>query len=557
MQGLLARGYGTLPFAAFLLLRSRRPPAAARPARGSWAGRLTTAAARGPPTLAINCRAHRGRASQRSPADGAARAASPNSSRRHGDRLSQPAARRRRRRRPAATGRGVARPPTRCTSCCCCTPDTASAGDAAATSSPATAASAGLRLVHRLDDQRADADRSTSGSTTASRSPSIEGLGSTPATAPRWSTAGEFVLGYANEYGQLTERPLLPPSADPRGLLPRDSEGPGLPTSAATAPTSSSGSLRQDVDAFRAFIDKATRDAAGRPDPAQAASSWPRRWSGAGRAVHRWCCRRSATTRAGRRNDFGYHAARPAGPAPARSAHTSGARNPRDSLEPRPGTRGSLAINRRHRLLRRGRGYGSPTLGRAVRSALHLPQRQPGPAVRVRAAHLGQQPGVQRAVRRDRPAGRPTQLQAQRTFTTPRRPVRRRYTGLPQFVHVRGGAYFFLPGIRALRYLASATTARPRARRRPPDMSRSTAHVEQQGTAESPAATTTRRSGGSSTRSPVASIARSGWDRLPKPLGLGVLVGLRDTLRRHNLHDTEPAARRPTGRRCRRRPRST
>jgi hypothetical protein len=29
-----------------------------------------------------------------------------------------------------------------------------------------------------------------------------------------------------------------------------------------------------------------------------------------------------------------------------------------------------------------------------------------------------------------------------------------RLSGLPQFVTVRGGAYFFLPGIRALRYLA-------------------------------------------------------------------------------------------------------
>jgi hypothetical protein len=28
--------------------------------------------------------------------------------------------------------------------------------------------------------------------------------------------------------------------------------------------------------------------------------------------------------------------------------------------------------------------------------------------------------------------------------------------GLPQFVTVTGGAYFFLPGIRALRYLATA-----------------------------------------------------------------------------------------------------
>jgi deferrochelatase/peroxidase EfeB len=32
----------------------------------------------------------------------------------------------------------------------------------------------------------------------------------------------------------------------------------------------------------------------------------------------------------------------------------------------------------------------------------------------------------------------------------------RRLTGLPQFVTVRGGAYFFLPSLRALRYIARA-----------------------------------------------------------------------------------------------------
>jgi hypothetical protein len=40
------------------------------------------------------------------------------------------------------------------------------------------------------------------------------------------------------------------------------------------------------------------------------------------------------------------------------------------------------------------------------------------------------------------------------TFTAPARPVRRRYRDLPQFVRTGGGAYFFLPGISALRYLA-------------------------------------------------------------------------------------------------------
>jgi hypothetical protein len=34
--------------------------------------------------------------------------------------------------------------------------------------------------------------------------------------------------------------------------------------------------------------------------------------------------------------------------------------------------------------------------------------------------------------------------------------LRRRVSGLPQFVTVQGGAYFFLPSLRALRYFARA-----------------------------------------------------------------------------------------------------
>jgi Dyp-type peroxidase family len=39
-------------------------------------------------------------------------------------------------------------------------------------------------------------------------------------------------------------------------------------------------------------------------------------------------------------------------------------------------------------------------------------------------------------------------------FTVQGVPVRRRYHGIANFVKVKGGAYFFLPGIRALRHLA-------------------------------------------------------------------------------------------------------
>jgi Dyp-type peroxidase family len=40
-------------------------------------------------------------------------------------------------------------------------------------------------------------------------------------------------------------------------------------------------------------------------------------------------------------------------------------------------------------------------------------------------------------------------------FTIPTRPIRQKVAGLPAFTTLRGGAYFFLPGLRALRWLAS------------------------------------------------------------------------------------------------------
>jgi len=46
-------------------------------------------------------------------------------------------------------------------------------------------------------------------------------------------------------------------------------------------------------------------------------------------------------------------------------------------------------------------------------------------------------------------------------FKIPKRPIRKKITGLPAFTTVRGGAYFFLPGIKALRYLTALGDASP------------------------------------------------------------------------------------------------
>ena len=47
-------------------------------------------------------------------------------------------------------------------------------------------------------------------------------------------------------------------------------------------------------------------------------------------------------------------------------------------------------------------------------------------------------------------------------MTIPRRPIRKKIQGLPAFTTVRGGAYFFLPGIRALKFLADGPSASAR-----------------------------------------------------------------------------------------------
>ena len=60
----------------------------------------------------------------------------------------------------------------------------------------------------------------------------------------------------------------------------------------------------------------------------------------------------------------------------------------------------------------------------------------------------GRREGSDRRVARRRPA----------RFSIPRRPIRRRLQGLPRFVVTRGGEYCFMPGLRALRWLAELRT---------------------------------------------------------------------------------------------------
>jgi len=150
--------------------------------------------------------------------------------------------------------------------------------------------------------------------------------------------------------------------------------------------------------------------------------------------------------------------------------------NPRDALEPQPGTADSVSVNKRHQLLRRGRTYGAPvveTMDPADILASDADEGNRGLHFICLCANIARQfefvqgswvnnPQFDGLVDDVDPLigrrGRFTDeanVDPRGTFTIPEGDTRRRVHDLPDFVTIRGGAYFFLPGIRALKFIAN------------------------------------------------------------------------------------------------------
>jgi Dyp-type peroxidase family len=292
--------------------------------------------------------------------------------------------------------------------------------------------------------------------------PMIEGL-SKSGPANNTVRAGEFILGYPNEYTLYTDRPILPAAAPNAELLPRDPAGSGGADLGRNGTYLVIRQLRQDVFGFWRYLDSVTRNSDGSPNPAaqihlgaRMVGRWP---SGAPLVLSPDHDDPSLANVA----DFGYHALDADGLRCPIGAHVRRS-NPRDSLDPDPGSQGSIDVGNRHRLLRRGREFGPPVSLEQLAGGI-----DDGLARGLRfvclCANISRQFEFIQHTWIDNPkfSGMyedPDPLVAGRrpgagSFTVPARPVRTRLTDLPQFVTVEGGAYFFLPGLRAIRYLAS------------------------------------------------------------------------------------------------------
>ena len=261
--------------------------------------------------------------------------------------------------------------------------------------------------------------------------PAIEGSG-IPGTNPqeRPLRAGEFVLGYTDELGgvQKTEPEIL--GRNGTYVVFRK--------------------LHQRVAAFRQYL---KANSVNIEEEELLAAKMMGRWrSGAPLALCPFHDNAEIGADPRRNNDFLFEADDPAGFKTPGGSHIRRC-NPRDAA--------IAGVARLHRMIRRGTAYGPPL----PEGVMVDDGADRGLMFAFVGAHIGRQfefvqsqwinDGVFFGAGADKD---PIVGSNEVSFTLPRRPVRKRLQGIPKFVVTRGGEYCFMPGLRALRWLAELET---------------------------------------------------------------------------------------------------
>ncbi|MBS2019249.1 MAG: Dyp-type peroxidase [Deltaproteobacteria bacterium] len=267
--------------------------------------------------------------------------------------------------------------------------------------------------------------------------------------------AGEFILGYPNAYGEL---PPMPRGGDD---FPIGRNGTFLVYR----------KLRQDVSTFWSWmLENAARDRDhdGSPDDppevverraVHTAARMVGRWPSGAPLVHHPLADVPEGTPY--QEDFGFAKLDPDGIRCPLGAHIRRA-NPRDMLLPGPTE--SMKAVQRHRLLRRGRPYGPPPPESITEKARPDGAERGLVFVVLNASIRRQFEFVQQTwINNSKFAGLyderdplvATVHDANAQMTIQACPVRSKLQGIPRFVTMRGGAYFFLPGRKALAWIAA------------------------------------------------------------------------------------------------------
>jgi Dyp-type peroxidase family len=265
--------------------------------------------------------------------------------------------------------------------------------------------------------------------------------------------AGEFILGYENEYSQYTDVPFLGAHRAPWGVQATPPSK--TPAFGRNGTYLAVRQFHQDVAGFWNFL------------RTQASGDTARATYLAAKIIGRWPS--GALVKDGQTSDpggtienaFNYADNDPDGYGVPIGSHIRRT-NPRGTGLGTT-TAESLAVANRHRLMRRGRSYGP-----RIEDHFQDDGKERGLFFIGLNANIERQfEFVQHAWLNtpffgtlydevDPLIGDPSRTASQQTdLTIPEHPLRRRLRNIPQVVTVRAGGYFFLPGINALQILSA------------------------------------------------------------------------------------------------------
>ncbi len=313
-------------------------------------------------------------------------------------------------------------------------PDQAGLNEKLAIGHHALAGLNGLVLVSRLDVGVPPNMREHFGYTDGISRPFIEGQGGTPLPGQGDPIkAGEFVLGYLNELGEVAT-------------------GPGPEQLWRNGTYLSIRKVHQNVALFRRFLADNGRTEFGEE---LLAAKMVGRWrSGCPLALSPHQDNPDLVKDPQKNNAFAYYDDDPKGVKTPLGSHIRRC-NPRDALKD------SIVNARLHRLLRRGSAYG-PMLPEGVLEddglsrgiVLAFVNANPGRQFEfVQSQWINDGDFISAGSDKDPVIGTHG---GNGSYTYPAKPVRKRLVGLPSFVVTKGGEHVFLPSISGIAWIAAA-----------------------------------------------------------------------------------------------------
>ena len=276
--------------------------------------------------------------------------------------------------------------------------------------------------------------------------------------------AGEFVMGYKNEYGVFPDAPLLKESQGAKDVLADDAAGSANKDLGLDGTYFVLRQLQEDVDGFWSFLNEKTRNEDGSANPAEStkvAAKMMGRWPGGAPLVK---YPDSDPEIISDDNDFNYIETDKLAMKCPFGSHVRRT-NPRDNFE-ETGPAESLKLTKKHRIMRRVRSYGENFTASATN---HKPAGEVGVMFGCFVADISRQfefiqytwanyPKFKQLYNDPDPfigVRENPDDNVEQQFTIQQQNANRYITGLKNFVTVKGGAYFFFPSKKVITFLTT------------------------------------------------------------------------------------------------------